>query len=215
MTILEWIEKNMAEGANLEEAKKLVEGLPKLPESREEATKLVDENQHIKAELDSRISKSVDNSLKKYEETKLPEKEKEIRDRVQKELNPEETPEKKEIRELTEWKQQQQQREKTLAKENELMEKAKELGFDPLKAKRYAVFGDDAEKILEQDVKDEQTRIDSKVDEQIKKKYGGKAPEAPPDKNENAISREELDAKSVKDRMEFIKDGGKIADEGE
>lgn len=213
MTILEWIEKNAAEGADLQEAKKLVEGLKKMPESREEAAKLVEENQHIKAELDSRISKSVDNSLKKYEESKLPEKEKEIRERVQKELNPEETPEQKELRELKEWKQQQEQREKRLAKENELMEKAKELGFDPLKAKRYAAFGDDADKILEQDVKDFQDQINSKVDEQIKQRYGGKPPEAPPEKDEKAISRKEFEAKPPKEQMEFVKSGGEVADE--
>lgn len=214
MELMEWIEKNAAEGADLQEAKKLVEGMPKLPQSKEEAAKVVEDNQYIKSELDSRISKSVDNALKKFEETKLPEREKEIRERVQKELNPEETPEQKRVRELEEKLQNYDKERQTEKRKAELREKAKELGFDPLKAERYAAFGEDAEAELEKDVNELQTQINSKLEEEIKKRYGGKEPEAPPEKNENSISRAEFEKMSPKDQMKLVKDGGQVL-EGE
>lgn len=204
MTLMEWIEKNAAEGANLEEAKKLVEGA-NLPQSKEEAAKLVEDNQYIKSELDSRVSKSVENATERFKENKLPDILKEEREKIRQELNPEETEEQKRIRELQEKVQSFETEKQREQRKAQLREKAKELGYDPLKAERYVAFGDDADKMLEQDAKEFQSTIDTKVNEYIKQKYGGKPPEAPTEKGENAMSRSQFEDLGADKKMEFMR----------
>ncbi len=213
--LLEWIKNNAAEGANVEEAEKLVQGLTKLPENREEAAKLLDEDKTLKSELDARISKSVDNAIERYEQNKLPEKEKELRDKVQKELNPEETEEQRKIRELNEKLEAMESKEQTEQRKAQLRTKAKELGFDPIKAERYAAFGEDAEKVLEEDAEWFKSSINNEVEKSIKERYGGKVPEAPKEKTENTMGRSEFEQMAPQEKHAFVKDGGTVVNEGE
>lgn len=213
--LLEWIKNNVKEDADVGEAEKLVQGLVKLPESREEAAKLLDENKTLKAELDARISKSVDNAIERYEEKKLPEKEKELQEKIRKELNPEETEEQKRIRELQEKLQAMETKEQTEQRKAQLRAKAKELGFDPIKAERYAAFGEDAEKILEEDAEWFKSSINSGIEKTIKERFGGKVPEAPKEKTENTISRKEFEQLTPQEQANWVKDGGTVVNEGE
>lgn len=204
MTLMEWIEKNAAEGANLEEAKKLVEGA-NLPQSKEDAAKLVEDNQYLKSELDSRVSKSVENATERFKENKLPDILKEEREKIRQELNPEETEEQKRIRELQEKVQSFETEKQKEQRKAQLREKAKELGYDPLDAENYVAFGDKAEEMLEKHSKKFQSTVDTKVNEYIKQKYGGKPPEAPTEKSENAMSRSQFEGLNPDKKMEFMR----------
>jgi len=203
--LIKWIEENSADGAKLEEAKQLVQELDVTPKSREEAAKLIDSNQHIKSELDSRISKSVDNATEKFKESKLPEILEEEREKIRKELNPEETPEQKEIRELRERLNKQESVVQTEQRKAELRAKAKEIGIDPLRAERYVAYGDDAEKMLTEDAELLQTQINQRIEDEIKKRYGG----APPLKGDEKPANQLEDLKRQYDEAMQSRDAGK------
>ena len=175
--LLKWIEKNSKEGVDLKEAQELVSSLQINIDSREKAADFIDQNSHVKAELDSRISKSVDNALERFKENKLPGMIEEEKEKIRKELNPEETPEQKKIRELEERLKLKDEKDMVEQKKAELRQKAKDIDFDPLKAERYHVYGEEAEKMLMEDVEFFNNSIKEKVDSVIKNKYGNRAPE--------------------------------------
>lgn len=181
MTILEWIEKNMAEGADLEEAKKLVKGT-NLPQSKEDAAKLVESNQFLKSELDSRVSKSVENATERFKENKLPDILKEEREKIRKELNPEETPEQKRIRELEEKLGEKDKIEQLNQKKLELREKAKAyaeekgIQYDVTKAEKFAQFGDDAEQVMQDSIDYIDSYSKGLLDSKLKDTYRGNIP---------------------------------------
>lgn len=210
--ILEFIEKN-AEGVDLEEAKKLVSGYIKKPDNKEEAEKMIEEVQQIKSVLDSRISKSVEHATERFKESKLPEILKEEKEKIRAELQPQETEEQKRIRELQEKISSFEKEKQIESKKAELRAKAKELGFDPLKAERYAVYGDEATDILSKDVEDINGLVNSKVEEMIKTKYGGHAPDAPGEKKQNTMLRSEFEKLSPAEQMEKAKAKIKLIDE--
>lgn len=174
--LIKWIEKNSAEGADIQEAKKLVEDVAVSIQSREDADKFIESNKFVKAELDSKISKSVENAIERFKETKLPSMLESEKEKIRKELNPEETPEQKRIRELEQKIQAQEERENNESRKSYLRNKAKEINFDPIRAERYSVYGDDAEKILLEDVEFFQTHIKTQVETELKNKYGNKPP---------------------------------------
>ena len=172
--LLAWLKENLKDGVNFDEAKTLVDEL--IPQSKEDAEKLIDSNKALKSEIDSRISRSVDNALERYREKKEPELEKTIRERVQKELNPEETPEQKRIRELEEKLNTVERREQLETRRAGLRKKAAEIGYDPLMAEQFAAFGDDAESALIKNHEYIQGFIKTGLETETKKRFGGQPP---------------------------------------
>lgn len=212
MVLKEWLEKNSKEGADISEVLKLAEAQEIKIESREKAAELIEKNKYLTAELDAETTKRVDNALEKFKEGKLPELIKSEREKIQKELNPGETAEQKRIRELSEKLDTMQKKEELENKKTALRLKAKELKYDPLKAERYAGFGDDAEKLLENDAKEYETVINNRVNEIIKQKYGGKPPEAANQDTSKQMNRQSFDGMPSNSQMQFVKEGGKIID---
>jgi len=139
--------------------------------------------------------------------------EKELRAQLEKELNPDETPEQQRLKKLEKELEERDRREQKRQLEDKLAAKASELGFDPQKARRYSAFGEEAEKYLEQDAQDFKSQIEERYKEEIKKRYGNKAPEAPEEHEENSISRAEYDKMDPAQRSKHLKEGGKVHDE--
>jgi len=87
---------------------------------------------------DSLVSKSVENGVANFKEKGMIDLFKEKESAIRAEINPKETPDQKEIRELKEWKQQSIDEKKLSSRKDELSIKAKELGFDTILAGKFA-----------------------------------------------------------------------------
>ena len=150
MTILEWIKSNAVEGANIAEAEELVlkstfDGIT----TKEQAIDFIGRNGTFTSAVDSLISTAVNRHDEKFNTDKLPALEQTIRDKVIAELNPDETPEQKRIRELEEKLSSSERRDAENALKAKLRGKANELGYDTEIAARLSSYGDDAIELLE------------------------------------------------------------------
>ncbi len=184
MTILEWVKKNSIEGANIAEVEELIEkntfdGI----KTKEQAMDFISKNQVFKSANDSLISTAVNSHDDKFKENKLPDLIKAEREKILKELKPEMTPEQKELQELKQWRTDSEKREKSGELKSALRAKATELKYDPVRAEKFASFGDDALKMLEDDSIYWNGQIDTRIKESIKGTLAGTPPKGgtPPD----------------------------------
>jgi hypothetical protein len=175
--VIDWIKMNMKEGANIAEVEELI-GSDSLSAigSKEKALELLYTNKLLKAAFDSEISKKIENHDSRFKEEKLPSLLEQEREKLRAELNPEETPEQKEIRELREMVQRAQAKEKRAELESSLRGKAKELNYDPERAARFAILGEDAEKFLTDEASFYQKALDAQREQLINGTLGGKQP---------------------------------------
>jgi len=218
MTAKEWVKANAKEGANLAEFENLLESEnPVLSiKTKEEALEFIEKTQFFKSALDAETSRRIEKALNRFESEKLPEIIKSKEEQLRKELSPEETPEQKRLRELEEKLAAADARERENALKADLRKKAKELGMDPLKADRYAVYGDKAAKYLEEDWADIKTTIDTSLDKEIKARYKTGEPKAAEGKEEGKrMTREDFSTLSPKQQMEFVNSGGVTVDTAE
>lgn len=217
MNLIEWIKKNVKEGVNVTEAENLLQAENPLNkvQTKEEALRLIEDTPFFRSAFDSEISKKVEGALKKYEETKLPDIVKSREAEIRAELNPQETPEQKRIRELEEKIKQADNERQTESLKSSLRTKAKEIGMDPIKAERYAVYGDQAEKFMAEDFKMISEQVTIQLDGEIKKRYGGEAPKGQQRQADDGkmMSRKEFESQSPQSQMTFMKEGGKLLDE--
>lgn len=213
--LLEWIKTNVKEGANVAEAENLIEAENPVHsiKTKDEALQFIERTPFFREALDSATSRRVENALTRFKEEKLPGMKKTWEEDLRKELNPEETPEQKKIRELEEWKAEQLKSAEGEALKAELRKQAKDLGMDPLKAERYHVYGEKASDFLKQDREEFKTEIDSRLDSEIKNRFGGEPPKKGPDKDPTKMmDRASFDGLSAKDKMDFSVNGGEIID---
>lgn len=154
-----------------------------VPEDKKEEFKAV-ANNYVKADEETLISAvkerqnvfdkitagPMDSRLNNWKEKELPKVLEAERDKIRKELNPEETPEQKEIRELKEWKQQQ-------LKDKELVERREELRGQ---YKDYAFIVDDISSLEDSKIESVISKFDELnkkiADLEASKKYGAGAP---------------------------------------
>jgi hypothetical protein len=184
MELLDWIKANVKEGAKIEEAQELMKGINPLDglDSKDKALELIEKNQMLKAALDSETSKRIERHDEKFKSEKLPELIKQREEELRKELQPEETPEQKRIRELEEKLNQKDQAEQLYQKKLELREKAKQyaeekgIQYDSTRAEKFAQFGDDAEKLMIDSIDYMDTYGKSLLDSKLKDTYRGNAP---------------------------------------
>ena len=209
MTLLELFELHVQDEKILTKAKKLFAELPKLPESADEATELLKSNRFLQSELDRRVRDSVESGVNRFKDEKLPNLIKEEKEKMLAELQPNETPEQKRVRELEQKIADMEKAKQQDARKAQLRAKAKSLNYDPLKAERYAIYGDEAENILLEDVNDFNATVDKRVQEAISKKYGGNPPEAPAQPIGTGSKREALIAKY--NALETSNDPNKVA----
>lgn len=184
MAILDWIKANAKEGANIAEAEELLgKSTFDSIKSKEEAADFISKNSVFKSAFDSMVSTAVNNHDERFKSEKLPDLVKAEREKILKELNPEETPEQKRIRELEENLKARDAKDRESAIKAELRQKAQELGYDPLRAERFSAFGDKALDMLADESTYLSNLIDSKIKEGVKgvllkdPPKGGRAPE--------------------------------------
>lgn len=184
MDLKQWIKANVKDGADVNEALELIKDLDPLKNitTPDEALDFIKRNKLFNSALDSETSIRVENHDKKFRENKLPEIMKEEREKLQKELNPEMTKEQKEIAELKAKIEASEAKDKNNARKVELRERAKELAekngvpYDPLRAERFYVYGDDAEKLLEDNIMYLKNVIDTELSSKIKSQFGNTPP---------------------------------------
>jgi hypothetical protein len=175
MTIKEWVKANAKDGSNFAEFDELLSAY-EVPTDITEAKAFVYKNKALLSAFDDEVRVKIEAHDKKFTENNLPKILKEEREKLVKELNPEETPKDKAFRELTE---------RFNTRENELdMEKRKaalrakasEIGFDPQLAEEFAGFGDEAELKMSKVKEYIDTASMSKVEAETKKRFGNTAP---------------------------------------
>ncbi|MDA3939813.1 MAG: hypothetical protein PF693_10950 [Spirochaetia bacterium] len=192
MTIQEWIKANstLKDTAKMDELDVIIRDLDPLAniKTKEDALDFVDRNNIFKSGLDSAVSKAVLSHDEKFTADKLPGLLKEAREEAIKESNPEETPQDKRLRELEEKLADADKRDSINSLKSQLNVKAKELGYTG-DAERYIAYGEKALEIMESDITQNKTYLESKMEEMKKEVYKGN----PPPKDGKPLEPKDLD----------------------
>ncbi len=217
MTLIDWITQNatLKDSAKMEDFKKLVDDLDYMKNVKtvEEARAFIMRSDILKRALDKETQERVDAHDKNFKEKELPKLEKEITDKVNKELNPEETPKDKQLRELMEKDAARDKKEAVRDLKKSLREKAVELKFDPIKAERFHVYGDKALEVMEKEFTETKTHIDSEIDRISKERFKGHpTPQTSEPEPGKSMKRGEWNALETNEQRSFIKEGGKLID---
>jgi len=178
--LIEWIKANVKDGADLNEVQQLVAGVTEVtPERAAELAR----DKEVRRIIDAEISRAVERHDEKFREEKLPKMLDEERSKIRAELNPEETPEQKRIRELEEWKANAEREREYIARKDALRKKAgelgiSELGLSPDDFEPFAQLGDQAESMLASFVERTKDAWTKSLDQKIKERYKGATPSA-------------------------------------
>jgi hypothetical protein len=176
MGLYEDIESVAKEGIDLTGIKGQLEGLSNPMtglETKEAAWELIKSNKLMLSAFDSEQNKRGETTLENFKNGKMKaewaEKEKALR----LELNPEESKADKVSREFAEYKEGIAKKEGISQLKTDLEAKAKEIEFDPIKARDYSVYGDKAIEKLESDAAWFKTELESRLSSELKDKYKG------------------------------------------
>ena len=120
---------------------------------------------------DSLVSKSVESGVNNFKEKGMVDILKEKEEAIRAEISPKETPEQKKVRELTEKISAMEQKEQLAQLQDNLSAKAKELEFDPIKARDFAVWGENAIGKLEEYASWQNETLSERLNSEIKNKY--------------------------------------------
>src|SRR5678815_787768 len=121
-----WAKAHAKEDANVAEFEELVSKAAP-PDDAKQAIDYIRAIPSLRSAYDAALNTEYNRAVKKYEEEKLPEKEKELRESIRKELNPTETEEQKQIRELREKLEAKEKAEALTERKEALRAKAKDL----------------------------------------------------------------------------------------
>lgn len=160
-------------------ARETIEGLNPLGsiQDAEQAVEFIRSNEKLKRGYDKIAQQAVESHKRKFEEEKLPELQKAWKDELRKELNPEETPEQKRLRELEEQLQQRDAKEASYKLKDKLRAKAKELSFDEELAERFVnMQSDDPETELETFAARMQEQVKAMAEAEVNKRWPTKGP---------------------------------------
>jgi uncharacterized protein YciI len=203
--LVSWAKANAKDGANVAVFEELVSKAAP-PDDSAKAYEYMRAIPSLRSALDAALNKEYDRAIKKYEDERLPEKEKVMREAIRKELNPDESPEQKQIRELREKLEAKERAEAIANRQNALRAKAKEFGVDPEVAADYAQYGDDAENVLKRHAEWHKKELDALKAETAKKAFGNRTPTD--GSSLNAKPQAEIDAMNPKDKAAFFAAGG-------
>jgi len=207
--LVSWAKANAKDGANVAEFEELVSKAAP-PDDSLKAIEYIRAVPSLRSAYDAALNREFDRAVKKYEEEKLPEKEKELKEAIRRELNPTETPEQKENRELKEKLRQKDIAEALANKQNALRAKAKDYGVDPEVAADYARYGDDAEDILKRHAEWHKKELDAVKAETARTTFGNKTPTG--GGSLNSKPQAEFFKLTPKERAEFMAAGGVLTD---
>ena len=172
-----WAKAHAKEDANVAEFEELVSKAAP-PDDAKQAIDYIRAIPSLRSAYDAALNTEYNRAVKKYEEEKLPEKEKELRESIRKELNPDETPEQKQIRELREKLEAKEKAEALTERKEALRAKAKDFGVDPDIAADFALYGDDGETYLKRHAEWHKKELDAIKAETAKGAFGNRTPQA-------------------------------------
>lgn len=180
--LIEWIKANAKEGADLKEATKLIDSYAEVTPDR--AAELV-RDKEVRRLIDAEISRAVERHDERFREEKLPKILDEERGKIRAELNPEETPEQKRIRELEERIAKQDAERQRIERRDALRKKfgelgGNEIGLSPEDIEPFAGL-ENADEFLESFIGRAKEAFTTNLDAKLKERYAGKAPEASPE----------------------------------
>jgi hypothetical protein len=185
--LLEWLKANVKDGADMNEATALLEGVTEVtPERAAELAK----DKEVRRIIDAEISRAVERHDERFREEKLPKLIEEERGKIRAELNPEETAEQKRIRELEERIAKADRDRETVERRETLRKRAAELGINeigltPDDIEPFVSLGDTAGDTLESFINRSKEAWTASLDAKLKEQYKGKAPEGSPETGED------------------------------
>lgn len=201
-----WAKAHAKEDANVAEFEELVSKAAP-PDDAKQAIDYIRAIPSLRSAYDAALNTEYNRAVKKYEEEKLPEKEKELRESIRKELNPTETEEQKQIRELREKLEAKEEAEALTERKEALRAKAKDFGVDPDIAADFALYGDDGETYLKRHAEWHKKELDAVKEQSSKAAFGNRTPTS--GSSSNARPQAEIDSMTPKERSAFFADGGK------
>lgn len=207
--LVAWAKANAKDGVNVAEFEELVSKAAP-PDDAKQATEYIRAIPSLRSAFDAALNREFDRATEKYEKEKLPEKEKALRESIRKELNPDETPEQKRIRELEEKLGQKERAESIANRQTALRAKAKEYGLDPEIAADYAQYGDDAENVLKRHAEWHKKELDAIKADTARTAFGNKTPTG--GGSSNLKSQADFFMLAPKERAEFMASGGVLTD---
>ena len=212
MTILEWVKENAKEGANIAEVEELIERANPINrvKTQAEAEVFINDTPAFKSFFDAYVSRATENHETKFMELKLPEILKEEREKIRKELNPDETDEQKAIRELKEANQRLESDIKRKELVAELRAKAKDYSLPDNIADGFAVYGDDAIENLSKVGDYFKSAIKTGIEEGIKSKFKGSSPPSSGQTTGKVMARDEFANLSPAEQSKFMSEGGTL-----
>lgn len=174
-TVKEWVKANAKDGSNFAEFEELLTAY-EIPTGKDEARAFIYKNRSLLSAFDDEVRIKVEAHDAKFTETKLPEIMKQEKEKLMKELHPEETPLEKRVREQDEWIKASIKKDEDNARKDQLRKKAAEIGYDPIRAERYSAYGEDAETMLLQDHEYMTGFVKTKVEEETARRFSNKGP---------------------------------------
>lgn len=201
MSVLENIKQYLKDDADLNVVSEILNDLNPLKnvKTKEDALNFIDRNEVFKQALKSQVDRRFDIGLQTWKENHLPSLINDEREKIIKELNPEETEDQKRLRAAEQKLKEFESKEKRVELENKLMGKAKEIGFDPVFARSFSMFGDEAESKLNSFNEYVQNYSKSKMNEQLKGVYSNQTPTAGGNAPTQDINTKIADAKKSGD----------------
>lgn len=167
------IKSNLKDGADISEIEMLIDKLTiDNIDSKEKALDFIKRNDYMSRGLDYAISESVKNHDLKFQTEKVPIIREELEREIKNKLNPPKTEAEERLAIVEAKYLAMEQKEARLLLEKELRNKARELSYPEDKAERFAVYGDSAYTHLEQDAEFYKSRINEKVEAEIKTRFG-------------------------------------------
>ena len=175
MSLIDKIKAIAKEGIDFNEIEGEISALNPLAnvKDKNQAWDFIKGNDLLLSVLDQKVTERANTTLDNFKSGKMEDLIKEREESLRREFNPKETPEQIQIRELLADKDERLKKEARRDLEDKLLIKAKELDFDPIKAKDYSIYGDSAIDKLESDAGWFNTMLEERTGAKIKEKYSG------------------------------------------
>lgn len=208
MGLIEDIKGIAREGADLSGIEGQIAGLNPLTglQTKEAAFELIKGTPLMISAFDSAVSKSVEAGVENFKEKGMKDVLKERETALRLELNPKEDKADKVAREFEEYKTGVEADKAKSTLRDELSAKAKELGFDPIRARDFAIFEGDAMAKMEDYASWQTETLNTRLSTELKDKYNLKTPGTNQQTPGKSVKRADYDAMSPNQQREIALD---------
>lgn len=213
--MLDWVKANVKEGANIAEFEEMEtkEAIYSIKDKDAALALLTEKGTVFNAAKDAVVNDAILSHDRKFNEEKLPKLIEAEREKIKNELNPPETETDKELRELKNWKSEQEAKNLRNEQKTALEIKAKEIGYPIELAGRFAVYGENAEAELIKDHESRTSYIKQETENEVKRLYGDiKPPKQSNGDPAKQMGRAEFDNLSPTEKGSFVANGGNVID---